>query len=196
MKIMWANFNGIPLLLSLLSILLIGILAWLVGGNSENAQLTVNDTPTPVHVDFPIASSLIEANFINVASVNMIDVAIDDTKFRVILIGLKGSNLKGEDEASEAFNIDLVEIVQEILDDTQVFLEMDVTNTDSEGRLERYVWLNNGTMLNSMLVATGFAQVEMRPPNVKYAARLNDLEILARLNGWGRWMPGKVMGNE
>ena len=92
-----------------------------------------------------------------------------------------------ESNALEVVDIDVVEAIDKILHVASVFLEKDVTDRDSEGRLERYVWLNDGTMLNSMLVAAGYAQVEISRPNVKYAARLRDLETQARLNAWGYW---------
>ena len=50
----------------------------------------------------------------------------------------------------------------------RVYLEKDVSETDQYGRLLRYVWLGDGTMVNATLVAEGYAQVATYPPDVRY----------------------------
>ncbi|ADC89858.1 nuclease (SNase domain protein) [Thermocrinis albus DSM 14484] len=51
---------------------------------------------------------------------------------------------------------------------TTVYLETDVQKRDKYGRLLAYVWLEDGRMLNKVLVEEGYAQVYTVPPNVKY----------------------------
>ncbi len=48
-----------------------------------------------------------------------------------------------------------------------VYLEKDVSETDRYGRLLRYVWLNDETLVNAVLVAEGHAQASTYPPDVK-----------------------------
>ena len=49
-----------------------------------------------------------------------------------------------------------------------VRLERDVSETDRFDRLLRYVYLDDGRMLNELLVAEGFAHVATFPPDLKH----------------------------
>ena len=74
-----------------------------------------------------------------------------------------------------------------------VILEKDVSETDSYGRLLRYVWIHDGgtwTMANMELVRTGYAHVLTYPPDVKYASLFVDAERTARDAGLGLWAAG------
>lgn len=56
--------------------------------------------------------------------------------------------------------------------DKTVYLEKDVSETDRYGRLLRYVWLEDGRLVNEELVRQGFAAASTYPPDVRYQARL------------------------
>ena len=116
-----------------------------------------------------------------------IDVLVDRAKQRVRHIGIdtpetvhptRGGGLNGR-EASER-NRELV------LGQT-VYLEKDVSETDRYGRILRYVWVNDDTMVNAVLVAEGYAQVSTYPPDVKYADQFLQLQREARAAGRGLW---------
>lgn len=66
-------------------------------------------------------------------------------------------------------------------------LEKDVSESDQYGRLLRYVWRTDSTMVNAILVAEGYAQVATYPPDVKYADRFLELQREARAEGRGLW---------
>ena len=61
------------------------------------------------------------------------------------------------------------------------------SETGQYGRLLRYVWLDERTMVNAVLVAEGYAQVATFPPDVKYAQEFSDLQRLAQAQGLGLW---------
>ena len=69
---------------------------------------------------------------------------------------------------------------------TEVLLERDVTDTDLEGRLLRYVWLEDA-MINAALLAYGLARHAPRPPDTRYSANFDRIEAEARLRGLGMW---------
>ncbi len=52
-----------------------------------------------------------------------------------------------------------------------VTLEFDVQQTDPYGRLLCYIYLQDGRMLNEVLVSSGHASIMTMPPNVKYQSR-------------------------
>ena len=69
-----------------------------------------------------------------------------------------------------------------------VRLERDVTNRDRHGRLLRYVWLPDGTLLSERLAEAGMARhVVYRGVDVRYRAHIAAAEQRARLAGAGLW---------
>ena len=68
-----------------------------------------------------------------------------------------------------------------------VKLEMDIQPRDNNGRILAYVYLQDGTMLNQLLVEEGFAQVATYPPNVKYKDLFLEAQREARENKKGLW---------
>src|SRR5690606_28811809 len=63
----------------------------------------------------------------------------------------------------------------------------DVSETDQYGRLLRYVWLEDGAMLNELLVLGGYAVSSTYPPDVHYQDRFLAAERQAREAGAGLW---------
>ena len=68
-----------------------------------------------------------------------------------------------------------------------VSLEKDVSETDRFGRLLRYVWLDESTMVNALLVEEGYAQVVTYPPDVRHVDMFLELQREARAEGRGLW---------
>lgn len=71
----------------------------------------------------------------------------------------------------------------------RVCLEKDVSEHDRFGRLLRYVWLSDGTMVNELLVRAGLATVDTFPPDVKYVDRFTAAQAEARTAERGIWAP-------
>ncbi|MFN8463976.1 MAG: SH3 domain-containing protein [Caldilineaceae bacterium] len=61
---------------------------------------------------------------------------------------------------------------QKLVEGQIVYLEKDVTPTDTYGRLLRYVWLADGRLLNQELVRLGCAAVTAKASGLKYGDRL------------------------
>ena len=68
-----------------------------------------------------------------------------------------------------------------------VRLEFDQERNDQHGRLLAYVFLENGDMVNELLVRKGLARVLPRPPNLKYFRRLLDAQRIAMSERAGIW---------
>jgi micrococcal nuclease len=58
---------------------------------------------------------------------------------------------------------------------------------DRYGRALVYVWLQDGRLVNELLVAAGYARTLEIAPNVRYAARLRRRSDEARSSGRGLW---------
>lgn len=79
------------------------------------------------------------------------------------------------------------EYVRSKTENQWVRLEMDVQSHDRYRRLLAYVYLEDGTFLNSSLVEQGYAVVDTYPPNVKYVKLFMDMQRQARDNNRGLW---------
>jgi micrococcal nuclease len=68
-----------------------------------------------------------------------------------------------------------------------VALSFDVQMRDQEGKLQGYVYLPDGRMLNEEIVRAGYAKVIMVPPNVKYKERFLEAYKEAKAYRRGLW---------
>lgn len=68
-----------------------------------------------------------------------------------------------------------------------VVMAFDVQARDQEGKLQGYVYLSDGRMLNEEIVRAGYAKVAIAPPNVKYQARFMEAYKEARIYRRGLW---------
>jgi micrococcal nuclease len=68
-----------------------------------------------------------------------------------------------------------------------VCLERDLSERDRYGRLLRYAWLEDGRMVNEVLVLEGFAVTDTVPPDVKYVDRFTAAQAAAREAERGIW---------
>lgn len=75
----------------------------------------------------------------------------------------------------------------QLLKDKKVRLETDIDSLDRYGRTLAYVYLENDTFVNAILVKEGYAVIMTVPPNVRYADLFYKLQIQARENNHGLW---------
>ena len=97
-------------------------------------------------------------------------------------IEYKGGKSEFMARAARNFNIKLVK-------GARVKLEYDQEKRDRYGRRLAYVFLENGDMVNAVLLRKGLAHVMLHSLNVKYKALLLDCQRKAmkeRLGVWGR----------
>lgn len=91
-------------------------------------------------------------------------------------------------EAS-AFNRALVE-------GQRVRLEKDVSDTDKYGRLLRFVYLEDGTLVNERLVVEGYALASPYAPDISKKDLFAAAEIQARQAERGLWSPDTCNGKK
>ena len=66
-------------------------------------------------------------------------------------------------------------------------LEFDVNKRDKYQRLLAYIFLDNGKMLNELMVEDGYAYTYNFPPNIKYKNLFSKAETYAQFNHLGLW---------
>lgn len=129
---------------------------------------------------------------VRVVDGDTIVVRIDGEKVKVRLIGVDtpesvhSDESKNTEEGEEA-----AEWLENLLDNTQVYLEYDVSKEDKYGRTLAYVYLNDGeTMVNRLLLKKGLARTMTVQPNSKYADEFSKLQTAAREAEIGFWATG------
>lgn len=107
---------------------------------------------------------------------------------KVRLIGIDTAELYGR---TECFGHLASEFVQRKLPPgSRVGYRLGVDRRDRYGRALAYVYLENGRLLNLLLVRRGFARPLTVPPNVEFAERFVAAARRARAAGRGLWAPG------
>lgn len=115
-----------------------------------------------------------------------IGVRIDGQAYRVRYIGIDTPEIVHPGLPVEPFGPEAAEANRRMVLGQRVMLERDVSDTDTYGRLLRYVWLGD-TLVNAELVRLGLAQSNHYEPDVLYQERLDALESQARAAGLGIW---------
>jgi micrococcal nuclease len=109
---------------------------------------------------------------VRVVDGDTIRVLLDGVEERVRYIGIDTPETAGSPGGEEPFGPEAADYHRQLLGDGQVCLERDVSERDRFGRLLRYAWLEDGTMLNVRLLEAGMARVVTFPPDVKYIESL------------------------
>ena len=144
-------------------------------------------TATPTLPRADQSTSLVAAWVVNVVDGDTIDVLTGTTTYRVRYIGVDTPETVHPTIGEEPYGREASERNRQLVLGKTVYLERDVSETDQFGRLLRYVWLEDGRMVNAVLVAEGYAQVATYPPDVRYSEEFLDLQGRAQRAGKGLW---------
>ena len=128
------------------------------------------------------------ASVVRVVDGDTIVVNIDGEEHTVRYIGIDTPETVHPSRPVQEFGIEASNRNKELVEGKQVWLEKDVSETDQFGRLLRYVWLDETTMVNAVLVSEGLAQVSTFPPDVKHTDLFIQLQNEARDNRAGMWV--------
>lgn len=74
-----------------------------------------------------------------------------------------------------------------LLKDKKVRLETDIDSLDRYGRTLSYVYLEDDTFVNAIMVKQGYALIMTVPPNVRYSELFHKFQVEARENNRGLW---------
>ncbi len=140
-------------------------------------------------------NGLQEATLLSCVDGDTIKVSIDGTETTVRLIGIDAPESVNPDESlNTEYGTMASEYTSNILSNvSKVYLEYDVSVTDTYGRTLAYVWLSNTTespetnMLNAILVDKGYAVDVVYMPNNKYSDLFLQLSASAEESNAGLW---------
>lgn len=149
---------------------------------------TATASPTPtLSPTFPEGTT--PATVLRVIDGDTIEVEIEGQAYKVRYIGIDTPETVDPRRPVGCFGEEASAANKELVDGQTVGLESDVSDTDSFGRLLRYVWLDGDEMVNAALVREGYAQSSAYPPDVRYQELFDELEEEARTAGRGLWGP-------
>jgi len=106
---------------------------------------------------------------------------------RVRVIGVDTPESVDPNRPDEPYGQEASDFAKHYLDGETVRLAGDAEPRDRYGRMLAYVWLEDGTFWNALLVAEGYAQQLTIPPNVTYADLFRRLAREARQHDRGLW---------
>ena len=135
---------------------------------------------------------LVPARVIRVTDGDTIEIRLDGTNYKVTYLGIDAPEAGDDARSGEilgdgTFGAKASQRNKELVGGQTVYLEKDVSETDGRDALLRYVWLEDGKMVNSLLVAEGYAKAAIIPPDTLYAEQILALEGEARRKSLGLW---------
>jgi micrococcal nuclease len=106
---------------------------------------------------------------------------------QVRYVGMDAPEMDHHGDQSEFLAREAREMNAKLVQGKPVRLEIDQERNDRHGRLLAYVFLENGDMVNELLVRKGLARVLPKPPNLKYSSLLLDSQRRAMVERVGIW---------
>lgn len=113
---------------------------------------------------------------------------IDGKSVTIRMIGIDTPESVHSDETKNTVQgVSASQYTKSLLDGKKVYLEYDLDRTDDYGRELAYVYLEDKTMVNSLLLEKGYAKTMTIAPNVKYSLKFSSIEAEAKKNNVGFW---------
>lgn len=110
-----------------------------------------------------------------------IEVAAQGQEYRVRYIGVDTP------ERDEPFYNEATNANRSLVENQEIIMVRDVSETDKYGRLLRYIYLADGTFVNAELISQGYGRVVTFPPDVAKTESLTKLQREAREAQRGLW---------
>jgi micrococcal nuclease len=108
-------------------------------------------------------------------------------RFTVRYIGIDAPESVQPGTPVQCFAREATTFNRRLVQGRRVRLERDVNDTDRFSRLLRYVYLQDGRMVNEELVSGGYAYASSYPPDVRYQDRLTIAQRTAANVSAGMW---------
>jgi endonuclease YncB( thermonuclease family) len=91
-------------------------------------------------------------------------------------------------EGGQAFSQEATQANRQLVEGQTVELVKDVSETDPYARLLRYVYLEDGTLVNAALVRKGYARASAYPPDTRFQSLLERNQQVAQSESLGMWV--------
>lgn len=172
--------------------LIVGLITFGVSGPGREVQL-INEEDTKKNEE-PVLREETKSPFVagtytgSPLITKVIDGNTIETKQGIIkLIGIEAPETTHPSKPVECMGKEATNKLKELVEGKTVRLEKDVSETSKQGQLLRYVYLEDETFVNDVLVREGFARAIGRQPDQKYQNQLAAAQLSAKENKWGLW---------
>jgi len=133
--------------------------------------------------------------------VNDGDTIVLTNGWRVRYIGIDAPEIDHEDQKAQPYAYKARSFNRKLVLSQKINLEFDEERRDRYGRLLAYIFLEDGSFLNSRMLENGLAYYLYRRPNIKYEKRLIKIQQEAmkiRKGLWRDWKEeqGRYIGNQ
>lgn len=165
-----------------------------VGQDVSALATTGTDSVLPTLNTTEIKTSNISLKYYSVSRVvdgDTIDVSIDGKVKRLRLIGINTPETVDPRKPVECFGIEASNKAKTLLTGKKVSLESDGSQgeLDKYNRLLRYVFLEDGTNINLLMIKDGYAYEYTYDLPYKYQAEFKNAQKQAEANKAGLWSP-------
>jgi endonuclease YncB( thermonuclease family) len=155
------------------------------GGGRAPADLSTSKAERAAWPDAP--EDAVRAEVQRVSDGDTFVAMVRGRRERVRVIGVDTPESVSPNQPDEPFGEEASDFAKHYLDGQTVRLAGDAEPRDRYGRMLAYVWLEDGTFWNALLVAEGYAQQLTVPPNVTYERLFRRLVAEARRDDRGLW---------
>jgi micrococcal nuclease len=115
------------------------------------------------------------------------DTIVLTTGQRIRYLGINAPEIDHKQRKAQPFGYQARSFNKNLLSNRHIRLEFDIERYDQYGRLLAYVFLPDGSLVNSRLLLDGMAFYLYRWPNVKYEKILFQAQLAAMASGKGLW---------
>ena len=115
---------------------------------------------------------------------------------KVRYIGVNAPESVDPRTAVECFGKEAAAFNKDLVEGKTVYLEKDISDHDKYGRLLRFVYLEDGTLVNEALIREGYASVMTYPPDVSKKDVFRAAEQQARDEERGLWNEKNCKGKK
>jgi micrococcal nuclease len=145
--------------------------------------------PSTAVVATASSGALVEASVLRVVDGDTLEVEVAGRIAVVRLLNIDAPDITPQ---HVCFGQQATEYAQDMIEKShgRVWLERDVSETDRDGRLLRYVWLElpaGKEMLNEAMLDGGYAKADISPPDTRHEDRFLTIEHAAQVQRRGLW---------
>lgn len=138
------------------------------------------------------------AEIVRIVDGDTIVVSLGGKEEKVRLIGVNTPETVDPRKPVECFGKEAKEYMKQLLSGKKIRLEADTTQQERDryGRLLRYIFLENGLLVNQVLIRDGYAYEYTYDLPYKYQSEFKKAETDARNAGRGLWNSGACNGEK
>jgi micrococcal nuclease len=151
----------------------------------ENNQTLPTPSPSPEKTPTPEVKQAAREKVKVTRIIDGDTIEIEGGK-KIRYIGIDTPETVHPDKEVQCFGYEATNKNKELVENKEIEIEKDVSDTGRYGRLLRYVWMDS-IFVNDYLVRQGYAYASSYPPDIKYQDQFSKAQQEATANNRGLW---------